>query len=112
MEEFIVQPANGFTNWGGSHDTPKGNYDGLGTIVLQGLLKAPTGTIATNTVIARLPVPFGFDPLKTLIFHCPTHGGNSVRIDVEKGGDLVFKAGTINTWVSLSGIVYNTGVKG
>lgn len=112
MDEFEIRPTNGFSSWGGNYDTPKGNYDGLGTIVLQGLLKAPTGTIAANTVIARIPAPFGFDPLKTHIFHCPTNGGKDVRIDVEKGGDIVFKSGTINSWVSLSGIVFNTGVKG
>lgn len=115
MAKGFVTPQNGFTNYsaeGGKYGQAKVDRTVDGIVTVQGLLRAPAGeTIATGTVIGRLPGGLGFEPDGIHLFQQVTHSG-SVRIDVRPTGEIVFMGGTLHSFVSLSGIVFDCGSVG
>lgn len=68
-----------------------------GAVVLHGMAKAGSGTIAQ--------LPPGFRPSGRLIFTVLTGGDQLGRVDIESNGNVTLQTGS-NAWVSLDGIQF------
>lgn len=100
---FSVQPQNGAKAYGGSYDVPRGVKNSEGKVTLQGLLTVPV--VAATTVIGQIPAEVA--PPKSLLVSAVTGlNGKTVRLDIRNDGTIIFRGGTIESFISLSGISF------
>lgn len=102
---------NSWANLGTGFDVAGYYKDSDGLVHLQGTITNP-GAVATGGVIFNLPANFR-PPLQKIYSQWGISNiENNQRIDIEIDGDVVYNGGAITsmTYVSLSGMYFNSGV--